>query len=95
MRDIDQARLLLSKAREDLELIVSSQEIKIADSIFGFHAQQAVEKALKAWIAFQGREYPLTHNLARLMNLLQDQTQEVVRFSAPDFFEFLRHRVQV
>jgi hypothetical protein len=27
-----------------------------ADEIFGFHAQQAIEKALKAWLAARGIE---------------------------------------
>ena len=26
--------------------------IVFADEIFGFHAQQAIEKSLKAWLAF-------------------------------------------
>ena len=29
---------------------------------FGFHAQQATEKALKDWLALLGRKYPLVHD---------------------------------
>lgn len=41
----------------------------VTDAIVGFHAQQAVEKALKAVLAFHGVEVPLTHNLAGLADL--------------------------
>ena len=37
------------------------------DEIFGFHAQQAVEKALKAWLTEVGVTYPLTHDLSLLL----------------------------
>ena len=36
----------------------------------GFHAQQAVEKALKAVLDFKGIDYPNTHNLLLLVDLL-------------------------
>ena len=35
--------------------------------IFGFHVQQAAEKCFKAWIAMLGEEYPLTHDLNKLI----------------------------
>lgn len=44
-----------------------------SDEVFGFHAQQAVEKSLKAWIAGMGIEYPLTHDLSLLLRILQQQ----------------------
>jgi len=50
-----EATVLMSMAAKDIELlryIVSSGVI--ADEIFGFHAQQAVEKSLKAWIDIAG-----------------------------------------
>ena len=34
-----------------------------------FHAQQAVEKALKAFLIASDRPYPLTHDLDRLLSL--------------------------
>jgi hypothetical protein len=37
----------------------------------GFHAQQAVEKALKAVLSDRGLEYPRTHDLLLLMELLE------------------------
>lgn len=52
-----------------------------ADEIFGFHVQQAAEKALKAWLCTCGSgRYPLTHELARLLSLLENQGAEVEVF---------------
>jgi HEPN domain-containing protein len=42
-----------------------------ADEVFGFHAQQAVEKTLKAWVALLGGEYPFVHDLDALLNVLR------------------------
>lgn len=36
------------------------------DAVFGFHAQQAVEKLLKAILIFNGIEYKRTHDLQTL-----------------------------
>ena len=58
--DNEQASRTLSNARE------------VSDAIVGFHAQQAVEKALKAALAASGAEFPFTHNLAVLMQLCED-----------------------
>jgi HEPN domain-containing protein len=41
----------------------------VTESIIGFHAQQTVEKALKATLASRGVEFPFSHDLARLMEL--------------------------
>jgi len=46
------------------------------DSVFGFHAQQALEKALKSWLNLRSVAYPKTHDLRLLMNLLDTQAQE-------------------
>jgi len=43
---------------------------KIDDEIIGFHAQQAVEKSLKAWLAHTGTDYPKIHSLETLLELL-------------------------
>lgn len=73
MSDIEHARALLAMAARDLRALKGMLEPEtFADEIFGFHAQQAVEKSLKAWIAALGAEYPLTHNIARLLAILED-----------------------
>jgi HEPN domain-containing protein len=38
----------------------------------GFHAQQAVEKALKAAIASRDQDFPFTHDIGLLIQLCQD-----------------------
>lgn len=69
----DLPRDLLALAREDLasaEALDSAE--RVSDSPVGFHAQQAVEKALKAAIASRGLEFPFTHDLGVLMQLCED-----------------------
>lgn len=73
MSEIEHARALLAMAAKDLRALKGMADAEnFADEIFGFHAQQAVEKSLKAWIAALGAEYPLTHNIARLLAILED-----------------------
>lgn len=65
--------VLLSKARNDLLLLRKiAGDAEVADEIVGFHAQQAVEKACKAVLEKRGVDYPRTHDLARLFELLDD-----------------------
>ena len=72
MPDIDHARALLEAARRDLRALEAMGDAgAFADEIFGFHAQQAVEKGLKAWLALNGVTYPRTHDLRVLLGLLQ------------------------
>ena len=63
----DHALLLLSKARADkLVLDKLADDSEIADDVIGFHAQQAVEKLLKAILANRNVEYPRAHDMERL-----------------------------
>lgn len=65
--------ILLSKARNDALLLRKiANDSEVADEIVGFHAQQTVEKALKAALEVRGIDYPHTHDLARLFELLDD-----------------------
>lgn len=61
-----------------LKYIVDAKEID--DSIFGFHAQQAVEKSLKAWIGAAGGTYGFTHDLERLILELEQLGCDVTGF---------------
>jgi HEPN domain len=70
MSDLEHARSLLRMAQADLNAlrgmmnpVIPSPETFFSNEIFGFHAQQAAEKCLKAWIAGLGRRYPRTHDL--------------------------------
>jgi HEPN domain-containing protein len=81
MSEFKHACALLSMAEKDFRALEGMRDAAtFADEIFGFHAQQAVEKTLKAWIAAQGQEYPLTHNLARLLAILEDEGAQVEDF---------------
>jgi len=73
MRQHEQALLLLKKAMEDAALLaeVLSSE-RISNEIFGFHAQQAAEKLLKALLSEFSVNFPRTHNLRLLVDLLAD-----------------------
>jgi HEPN domain-containing protein len=72
MKETDLARSLLSSAEKDLKAIRNMMDPDLfADEVFGFHAQQAVEKTLKAWIALLGGEYPFVHDLDALLNTLK------------------------
>ena len=46
---------------------------RVADEAIGFHAQQAVEKGLKAVLASRGARFERTHDLDRLLELLEEQ----------------------
>ncbi len=63
----DLAEQLLRLARDDEAAARAMLDVgAVTDAIVGFHAQQAVEKALKAVLAFHGVEVPFTHDLAGL-----------------------------
>ena len=69
MSDLKCARLMLRSAEGDLRslLILAAEG---PEEGFGFHVQQAMEKAFKAWLALLGELYPLTHDLEVLLDRL-------------------------
>ncbi|MCL1846039.1 MAG: HEPN domain-containing protein [Defluviitaleaceae bacterium] len=48
--------------------------------IAGYHLQQSVEKLLKFQIEMQGDEYPFTHDIAVLMDLVDDVPEWVEEY---------------
>lgn len=70
-RDLaETSRILARKAQADTTAVREmAPNSEIADEIIGFHAQQAVEKWLKAVIASRGQGLELTHDLHRLVML--------------------------
>ena len=67
------AQLLLEAANQDVaacKLLASGAGI--GDAVVGFHAQQAVEKSLKAALSAHNIEFRRTHDLISLLDLLQD-----------------------
>ena len=81
MSPADKPRELLALAENDYQaaLILARAENPQADAA-GFHLQQAVEKALKAWLALKGIDYPKTHDLNPLLGLLEDQGEMIDPF---------------
>lgn len=74
MSDREHAEEILEVARRDLRALRAMTDAEsFPDEIFGFHAQQAVEKTLKAWLAFLGASFPKTHDLKRLIDLLDER----------------------
>lgn len=77
----DQAVMMQTLAAKDIKALRSLIDPDSADDeIFGFHAQQAVEKSLKAWIILTGGNYGRTHDLQQLFLMLQDSGCGVVQF---------------
>jgi HEPN domain-containing protein len=74
------AGLLLRKAGDDLQAgRALAEDRDQADHVIGFHAQQAVEKAVKAVLAYQAVEIPRTHDLAYLTSLLGEDSVSALR----------------
>ncbi len=64
----DIARGWLRKARSDEVAFAASLNAGAFDAAC-FHAQQAVEKYLKAFLLHHRKEFPFTHNLAKLVEI--------------------------
>jgi HEPN domain-containing protein len=73
MAERSMAQLLLSAAAQDLEACALLCDSPVGDAVVGFHAQQAVEKSIKAVLSFHRIEFRRTHDLAWLMDLLEDR----------------------
>ena len=66
----DLAALLQRKAESDLEAVRVLADARQADDVIGFHAQQAIEKSLKAVLASRQATFPPSHDLAALAGLV-------------------------
>lgn len=72
--DADLAALLARKAREDATAVREfAANPEISDGIIGFHAQQAIEKWLKAAMALHGVREARIHDLGRLLQILEKE----------------------
>jgi len=66
-RQQELARSMLQKAQQDFDAAKNfSESKKVADEIIGFHAQQTIEKALKAILTRASIEFEHTHDLVSL-----------------------------
>lgn len=82
MSDLEHARLMLTMAENDIKAIKAmGDSASFSDEIFGFHAQQAVEKLLKAWLSAIGIKYPRIHDLEQLMQILKGKLAFPATFS--------------
>ncbi|MFZ9752689.1 MAG: HEPN domain-containing protein [Cyanobium sp.] len=82
------ASLMLRIAHRDLKAARGMlDEDGFDEATWGYHIQQATEKALKAWISCLGQDYPRTHDLLLLFGLISDlggdpsPFQQLVNFS--------------
>lgn len=67
---IDLAKQLLQRASDDEAAANALLHVdSVTDLIVGFHAQQGVEKSIKAVLAIQGVDFPFTHDIGRLAAL--------------------------
>jgi HEPN domain-containing protein len=68
---LDEARRFLSLARDDLAAFLALAALKhIRPALAFFHAQQAIEKSLKAVLFAHGLEFRKTHDLYELADHL-------------------------
>ena len=93
MSDLESARNMFRKALSDFKALSGMLDSDIfSEEIFGFHAQQAVEKALKAWITQIGIKYPYSHDIAALLTILKDHGEDVDKLW--DLVEFNIYAIQ-
>jgi HEPN domain-containing protein len=83
-RDKELANLWFQKARNDLisANLILSQPVGPTDTAC-FHVQQAIEKALKAVLTFHGIDFPKTHDLVRLLDLVLPFLHRLEDFREP------------
>ncbi len=87
------SRTLARKAAEDATAVREfAGHLHISDEIIGFHAQQAIEKWLKAIIAGRGEAFDHTHDLRRLMVLVAHDLEQLP-FDANAVIALTQHAV--
>lgn len=80
---LTEAASFLRIAAADLDTARASSDPAIfREGAWGFWLQQAVEKALKAWLLHFGVVPPTTHDLSRLLLLLTNAGAKVETFAA-------------
>lgn len=69
---------MLRKATEDLAVVRALVDNEsIADDVIGFHAQQAVEKAIKAVLVVHGVAFRRAHDLDYLLQVAEEGAVEI------------------
>lgn len=82
-KTIEVVREWVIKAENDLTNAVHTLKLKekCPTDTVGFHAQQAVEKYLKALLVYQNIDFRKTHDICELMTLLPKDLQPVLSLS--------------
>jgi HEPN domain-containing protein len=82
MSGLEHALSLLALAHDDLKAsrVMVQHVDDFSDAIFGFHIQQVIEKSFKAWLSALDVAYPKTHELHRLLILLEESGMAMERF---------------
>ena len=94
--DKEHAEQLLSMALKDHNALAGMLDVKqFSEEVFGFHAQQTVEKALKAWIAVLGFIYPKSHDVSALIKILNDAGQDLTQFPDLEDYSGVRRAVSL
>ncbi len=72
--EAERAHAFLQRADADLAAVRALEAlVDVPDEIVGFHGQQAAEKLLKAVLAAHGIDFPRTHSIRFLLDLLDDR----------------------
>jgi HEPN domain-containing protein len=70
---LDYANMLLERAASDSAAVgVLIADGDMLDDVIGFHAQQAVEKALKAALVLSDTDFPNSHDLRELADIASE-----------------------
>jgi HEPN domain-containing protein len=72
-----EASRLLRVARRDLKMARRLLDPDVEEASWGWAAQQCLEKTLKAWLHILAIKPPATHDLARLLLLLDQSGVDV------------------
>ncbi len=81
-----EALALVRIARRDLQATFLLQEPGADEAKWGFQIQQAVEKALKAWLLSQGDDPPFIHNLTAHYSRIADRGGNAAPFLQAEAF---------
>jgi len=83
MKKRDDVLEWIQKAEQDYHTSVTMARIRKVSvpDIVGFHCQQCIEKYIKAFLVMQRRDFPKTHDLMELLEVVvqEDSLLEAVR----------------
>ena len=74
---IDEVKKWLKKADADLRVSKELLNLNEEPWIITFHAQQAIEKYLKAYLVYRQVRFKKTHDILELLNLCINEDKEL------------------